>query len=155
MRLIKGCREWDRALAAARVGQKSRGTRVRRCCEAAALLVEGGGARCGRRRAAQGGAAWRGHRRGAWRGGEIEQERRACGSGGASREWRRRSGVRARVRAAVSREGRRTVSETDAWARGRIKRKTERAGPPTLSTGRSDGSKKKHRSNHQSNVDQI
>ena len=161
MRLIKGCREWDRALAAARVGQRSRGTRVRRCCEAAALLVEGDGARCGRRRAAQGGAAWRGRRRGAcasagaWRGGEVEQERRACGSGGASREWRRRSGVRARVRAAVSREGRRTVSETDAWARGRIKRKTERAGPPTLSTGRSDGSKKKHRSNHRSKVDRI
>ena len=51
--------------------------------------------------------------------------------------------------------GRRTVSETDAWARGRIKRKTERAGPPTLSTGRSDGSKKKHRSNHRSKVDRI
>ena len=93
--------------------------------------------------------------RGLWRGGEAVQERRACGSGGASREWRRRSGVRARVRAAVSREGRRTVSETDAWARGRIKRKTDRAGPPTLSTGRSDGSKKKHRSNHRSNVDRI
>ena len=49
----------------------------------------------------------------------------------------------------------RNRSETDAWARGRIKRKTERAGPPTLSTGRSDGSKKKHRSNHRSNVDRI
>src|SRR6185312_12746714 len=61
----------------------------------------------------------------------------------AARERRRRSGERARVWAAVSREGRKTVSETDAWARGRIKRKTERAGPPTLSTGRSDGSKKR------------
>ena len=59
---------------------------------------------------------------------------------GAAAAW---SGERARVWAAVSREGRKTVSETDAWARGRIKRKTERAGPPTLSTGRSDGAEKR------------
>ena len=57
--------------------------------------------------------------RGLWRGGEAVQVRRACGSRGAAQEWRRRRGVRACVRAAVSREGRRTVSETDAWARGK------------------------------------
>ena len=85
---------------------------MRRCCEAAALLVEGDGARCGRRRGAQGGAAWRGHRRGAcasagaWRGGEVGQELRACGSEGAAQEWRRRTG--AGCRAAVSRGGRET-----------------------------------------------
>ena len=110
--------------------------------------LRSGGARCGRRRAAQGGAAWRGRRRGAcagagaWRGGEVEQGQRACGSGATTREWRRRSSERARVRAAVSREEEEQC-ETDAWARGRIKRKTERAGLPTLSTGRSDGSKEK------------
>ena len=75
-------------------------------------------------------------------GGAVESSGAAAAWSGeqAARERRRRSGERARVWAAVSREGRKTVSETDAWARGRIKRKTERAGPPTLSTGRSDGS---------------
>ena len=51
------------------------------------------------------------------RGGVARGRRRS----GELRARRRRSGERARVWAAVSREGRKTVSETDAWARGRIK----------------------------------
>ena len=122
----------------------------------------GGAGDRGRRRraerAVQGGAAWRGRRRGACAGaGVVEQEWRACGSGGATQEWRRRSGVRARV------QGRRRFLEEEEnccvkltrGARGRVKRKIERAGPPTLSTGRSDGFEKKRRCNHRSNVDRI
>jgi len=130
VRLIKGCREWDRALAAARVGQRSRGTRVRRCCEAAALHVGGGGARCGRRRAAQGGAAWR---RAAQRGAERarrgrgagKEELGACGGAGAERvEQRRRVGAwrRSEGTGGGSR-GRREVSvRLTRGARGTVKR---------------------------------
>ena len=65
----------------------------------AALHVGGGGARCGRRRAAQGGAAWR---RAAQRSAERARRGRgagkkelgACGGAGAERvEQRRRVGV--------------------------------------------------------------